>query len=120
MTPFAKILRDMVEQTPGMVGGAFAASDGEMVDSFATLDPDEWALITAHYGVLLSQMHAAFGTWHYGDVEYFVTQHERYDIVVHAVDLGYYALVVMTTPAPLSRGMALLQRSVARLKKEMA
>lgn len=120
MTPFARILRTMVEEVPGVVGGAFAASDGEMVDSFTTVDPDEWALITAHYGVLLSLMHAAFGTWHYGAVQSFVAQHQKFDIMVQAVDQGYYALIVMTTPAPLQRGMAYLQQSVAQLKREMA
>ena len=38
MTPFGRILREAVEGTPGAVGGAFAASDGEMVDAFTTRD----------------------------------------------------------------------------------
>ena len=120
MTPFAKILRTMVDEVPGVVGGAFAASDGEMVDSFTTVESNEWALITAHYGVLLALMHSAFGTWHYGAVRSFVAQHEKFDIMVQAVDQGYYALIVMTTPAPLQRGMAYLEKSVAQLRREMA
>jgi hypothetical protein len=120
MTPFARIMRDVVEQTPGAIGGAFAASDGEMVDSFATVSADEWALITAHYGVILANMHAAFGCWHFGSVEYFIAQHGRFDVMVHAVDQGYYAIMVMATPSPLSLGMSQLKQSVVQLRREMS
>ena len=56
-------------------------------------------MLTAHYGVVLAQLHAAFGTWHFGGPEYFIAQHEQLDIVVHAVDGGYYALIASRTPA---------------------
>jgi hypothetical protein len=120
MTSFATILRHAVESTPGAVGGAFAASDGEMVDSFCTIDATDWALITAHYGVLLSLMHSAFGTWHFGGVEYFTAQHSKYDVMVHAVDSGYYAIMVLGAPAQLAHGFTTLQRSVDDLRREMA
>ena len=120
MTTFATILRNAVQSTPGAVGGAFAASDGEMVDSFCTIDATDWALITAHYGVLLSLMHSAYGMWHFGSVQYFTAQHSKYDVMVHAVDSGYYAIIVLTAPAALAHGFATLQRSVTDLRREMA
>ena len=47
MTPFGAILKQTVQASPTAIGGAFAASDGEMVDSFATMDPHDWAVLTA-------------------------------------------------------------------------
>ena len=95
MTPFARILARAVADTPGAIGGAFAASDGELVDHFGSGDPHELALLTAHYGVILAHLHAAFGIWHFGGPEYFVAQHQQLGIVVHALDHGYYALLAL-------------------------
>ena len=36
MTPFGEILKKVVEQPPGALGGAFADLQGEMVDSFVS------------------------------------------------------------------------------------
>ena len=96
MTPFGEILKRTVEETPEAVGGAFADGDGEMVDSFATgVAAHDWAILTAHYGVILSHMHATFGLWHFGGPEYFVARHAKLDIVVHALEGGYFALLAL-------------------------
>jgi hypothetical protein len=121
VTPFAKILQRAVEATPGAIGGAFAAYDGEMVDSFAAnYDAHDWAVLTAHYGVVLAQLHAAFGTWHFGFPEYFIAQHRSLDIVVHAVEAGYYALIAVTEPAPLATALTTLRTAAVGLRLEMS
>ena len=123
MTPFGHILKRAVEATPGAVGGAFADSEGEMVDSFAAYDAHEWAVLTAHYGVVLSQLHSAFGVWHYGGPEYFIARHAQLDIVVHAVEGGYYALIALTdqgdSSAPLATALRSLRTACGELRKEM-
>jgi hypothetical protein len=119
MTVFAKILKRAVEATPNAVGGAFADRDGEMVDSFATIDPHDWAVLTAHYGIVLAQLDAAFGTWHFGGPEYFVAQHERLEVVVHAVDGGYFALLAMKEPAQLGVALDSLRAAARQLREEM-
>jgi hypothetical protein len=118
-TPFGAILRRAVESTPGAIGGAFAASDGELVDSYATWDTEMWAVLTAHYGIVLSHLRAAFGTWHYGGPEYFIVQHERLDVVVQVVDAGYYVLMAVDGPAPLARALAATHEAAAALAQEM-
>lgn len=118
-TPFGAIMRRAVEATPGAIGGAFADDQGEMIDGFTTRDPDEWALLTAHYGVVLSQLHRALGTWHFGGPEYFIAQHAVLDVVVHAVDGGYYALLAVMEPAPLGHALRSLRRAARELHREM-
>lgn len=120
MTPFAQILRRAVEATPNAIGGAFADAEGEMVDSYSTIDPHEWAVLTAHYGVVMAHLHAAFGTWHFGGPEYFIAQHRDLDIVVCAVDAGYYALLAMRMPANLGLALQQLRAATAELRREMA
>jgi hypothetical protein len=119
ITPFGAILKRAVEATPGALGGAFADSQGEMIDGYTTLNSHDWALLTAHYGVVLSQLHAAFGTWHFGGPEYFIAQHELLDIVVYGVPGGYYALIAMLAPAPLARALYSLHDAAAALHQEM-
>ena len=120
MTPFGEILRRAVEDTPNAIGGAFADSEGEMVDSFATIDPYQWAVLTAHYGVVLSQLTAAFGTWHFGGPEYFIACHEQLEVVVQTVDAGYYALLAFAQPAPLASALDALAIAARALRREMA
>jgi len=118
-TPFAKILQDAVEKTPHAIGGAFAAPDGEMVDFFAAGDPMELAIITAHYGVVLANLEAVFNTWHFGGPQMFVVEHTRVDVLVHAVEDGYYALLAVEQPSPLGVALGSLTEAVTELRREM-
>ncbi|MBA3393188.1 MAG: hypothetical protein H0T89_11110 [Deltaproteobacteria bacterium] len=120
MTPFKAILKRAVEATPGAVGGAFADSEGEMVDSFATYDPHEWAVLTAHYGVVLAQLHSAFGVFHFGGPEYFMVSHQKLGIVVHTLEGGYFVLMAVSDPARVTFALTALQASVSELQREMA
>jgi hypothetical protein len=120
VTPFRAILRRAVESTPGAIGGAFADAEGEMVDFFTNFDPHEWAVLTAHYGVVLAQLHSAFALWHFGAPEYFMAQHNKLGIVVHAVDGGYYALIAVSDPARVLSALTALVVSVPELRKEMS
>lgn len=119
MTPFGAIMKKCVQATPNAIGGAFAASDGEMVDSFSTIDAHEWAILTAHYGVILSMLESAFGVWHYGGVEMFIATHKHLEIFVCAVDAGYFALIAAKTPADLDIALPELGMAAAALRKEM-
>lgn len=120
-SPFADIMRAAVERTPHAVGGAFAASDGEMVDFFTTTsaESDELAIVTAHYGVLLAHLEAVFNTWHFGGPEFFVVEHSRLDILVYTVAEGYYALLAVAQPAPLAAAMTSLADAARALRAEM-
>lgn len=120
MTAFGVILKHAVEHTPNAVGGAFADADGEMVDSYARMDPTEWAILTAHYGIVLAQLTAAFGTWHFGGPEYYVAEHQKLEVVVHAVEAGYYALLACKPPAPLALAIENLRAASFALQREMA
>jgi hypothetical protein len=76
-------------------------------------------VLTAHYGVLLGQFHAAFGTWHFGGPDYFIAQHEVLAIVVHAVNGGYYTLLAVLEPAPLGHALRNLRAAARALHREM-
>lgn len=119
MTPFTRILARAVEDTPGAIGGAFAAPDGEMVDFVANGDPTDLAILTAHYGVILASLEALLNTQHFGGAQYFVIENHRLDIVIHTVDDGYYAMLAMPPPAPLGCAIGALRQAALELRREM-
>lgn len=120
MTPFAAILKTAVDRTPGALGGAFAAYDGEMVDFIAQKDPTEWAILTAHFGVLLASLESALNTKHFGGAQYFVVENSQVDVVVHTVEGGYFALIAMERPSCLATALGAIGDAAAQLKKEMS
>lgn len=121
MTPFGEIMKRVVEQTPGAVGGAFADSQGEMVDGFSSrYDPHDWAVITAHYGVVLSLLTSVLGIWHYGGPEYFVAQHTKLSLVIVSISKHYYALVAVSDPAQIQGAIASMCEAAGALQQEMA
>ena len=120
MSTFANILKVAVDRIPGAIGGSFAAWDGEMVDTYSKHpDPHEWAILTAHYGVLLSHVQAALNTLHHGEAELMVIQHNQLDILLHHVQEGYYALMAFGHPAPLPTAMAAITEAAGELRREM-
>lgn len=120
MNPFTEILREAVEHTPGAVGSSFAAHDGELVDAFTARDRDEWAVLTAYYGVVLANLESAFNTLHVGGPQYVVVEHSLYDVIVQPVAHGYFALIAIARPASISVALRSLGHAVHRLAREMA
>ncbi len=119
MKPFAHILDAALRQTPGALGCAFAASDGEMVDFITGGDVTDWAILIAHYGVILANLEAALDTKHFGGAEYFVVENGRLDVVVHTVADGYFALLALHKPACLAAALVALRRAATELRREM-
>lgn len=118
-TTFAQILKSAVDRTPGAIGGAFAAADGETVDLVTEWDAQDWKILTAHYGVILSSVQSALHTFHYGEAELVLVSHRELDLLIRAVDDGYYALIAVRPPAPLARAMVSLERASGLLRREM-
>ena len=119
MSPFAKILQTAVESTPGAVGGAFAAPDGETVDHFSSLERSEWAILTAHYGIVLRHVQKALNTLHYGEASSLHLSHTSMEIVIYVVAEGYFALLALEAPAPLAHAHASLAAAATELRREM-
>jgi hypothetical protein len=119
VTPFAAILKTTVDASPHAIGGAFADSQGEMVESYSTMNTHDWAVLTAHYGVVLSQLVDAFGTLHYGGPEFFIARHDRIEVIVYAIEHGYYMLLAFSEPPDFDAVFDRLSTASALIKQEM-
>jgi len=120
VTVFGRIMKKAVEATPNAIGGAFADGEGEMVDSYAkTMSAHDWAVLTAHYGVVLGQLTSAFGTLHFGGPEFFIARHDRIEVIVHAVEGGYYALLAYSQPPEIEIALERVRGCANELREEM-
>ena len=117
---FGEILEAAVARTPGAVGGAFAAADGETVDMVSEWEVSDWKILTAHYGIVLTSIQSALHTFHYGEAELIVVSHRKLELLIRSVVDGYFALIAIEPPAPLARAIASLERASGELQREMA
>lgn len=116
---FGEILRELVEKTAGAVGGALAAGDGETVDYWTTQDKDEWHLLTAHFGIIVSHMRRSFHTFHFGDIQFVHMGLQELDVAVQLVDGEYYVALAMVPPVRLGQARWALAWASKRLREEM-
>ena len=77
-------------------------------------------MLTAHYGVVMSHLHAAFGTWHFGGPEYFIAQHRGSTWSSTPSTPATTRSRRVTEPRrPRHRAVDSLRAAVRQLKKEM-
>lgn len=122
MTSFADILEETLGEVSGRMGSSFAAADGEMVEchSHEAGDEDEWAILTAHYGVIFSHIRDALGTLHYGESKSIHITNRQSHIFMRPVSDGYYALLAVEHPClSLPKIRQGLDQAVSALREEM-
>lgn len=118
-TPFGNILRQVVQQTPGAVGGALAARDGELVDSWTTWDHGDWAILTAHFGIIVTQIRSALHTFHFGDVQFLFFDYQELEVLIQLVAQNYFAILAVTPPVHLPMATQSLKDAAHRMHMEM-
>lgn len=118
-TSFREILRETVQKTPGAIGGALAAGDGELVDYWTTWEQRDWAILTAHFGILVSQIRSALHTFHYGDVQSLYFQFDTITVLIEVVAQNYFAILAVMPPVHLPTTTQALQAASQRLRQEM-
>ncbi len=116
---FGDILRKAVEEIPGAVGGALAAGDGETVDFFTSWEDDDWALMTAHIGILVSHIRRSLHTFHFGDIQFLQMGYGKLELAIQLVDQEYYMLIALKPPIQLGIVRRKLEVVTAALRKEM-
>ncbi len=116
---FGDILKAAIDKVPGSVGGALAAGDGETVDSYTSWDTDEWALLTAHVGILVSHLRRSLHTFHFGDVQFIQMAFRDLEVAIQIVDQEYYVLLALTPPVRLGIVRRHIQLLSKTLREEM-
>ncbi len=90
-----------------------------MVDFWTTWQNDDWALLTAHFGVVYQQIFNALRTFHFGDVQFLFLRLETVGVAIQAIDDGYFALLALKLPAQVQAAEINLRASARELLREM-
>jgi predicted regulator of Ras-like GTPase activity (Roadblock/LC7/MglB family) len=118
-TSFTPILQRAVERTPGALGAIFADWDGEAVDQFGRVDKNEMLVLGAHYGIILNHVQAVLRLFHFGEAVEVILHHDRMDLVVRAVGLGYYVVLVVKENVHLASALREVKAAAVALRAEM-
>jgi len=90
MTPFSRILGDLLPRMPGAYAAALVDVEGETVDYAGNVDPFDIKVAAAHWRIILEQI----GALHLGRPMWFTVRGTKRSIELRALPDGY-ALVVL-------------------------
>jgi hypothetical protein len=116
---FGEILQRTVKDTPGAIGGALAAGDGETVDYWTQWEEDDWNLLTAHFGIIVNYVRRSLHTFHFGDIDFIHIGYKNLDLAVQLVEGDYYVILAMMPPVRLAPARRTLGFAAKLLRQEM-
>ena len=117
--PFKKILKKLVESTPGATGAILADWEGEAVEQFCHFDEFEMKVIGAHKGIILALLRELHSGKEIGEVEDLVITAGSQRHIVAPLGPDYF--LVMTIDRSALQALALRKARIAvdLLKKEI-
>lgn len=118
-TPFRDILSTASARIPGVIAGALAAGDGELVDAWSTWDEDQWAFLTAHLGIVVNHVRSAMHTFHFGDVHWMSVHYDGLDLIAEQLGDRYFVLIACEPPMDMAITVKALESISVALRKEM-
>jgi predicted regulator of Ras-like GTPase activity (Roadblock/LC7/MglB family) len=118
ISDFARILKRLVETTPGAIGAALADEEGETVDYFGDTDPDELRLAAAYMGIMLNRSATKKAQRLGGPIREIRIQSELFQFVCRPLGLGYQVTVVLERIATLPKLDEALEQAIAELRIE--
>ncbi len=118
--PFKKIMKELVEGTPGAGGAIFVDWEGEAVEQYS-LDGDSYRLkvIGAHKGVMLKLIDDAQKAINNDTVNSVTIRMNNFHVLMAPVKEGYFVAMTLDSNAVLSKGHYMLRKAVEALAKEM-
>lgn len=115
---FLPILQAAVTATPGAIGSALSATDGELVDAYGA-EPYEWDIFSAHYGVILQGVQHALANLGLGRAHHVVLEHRGIDVLILSVEAEYYMVLATTAPMSIAQALSAAQTAAYLLREEM-
>jgi predicted regulator of Ras-like GTPase activity (Roadblock/LC7/MglB family) len=119
LSPFGRILRHVVETTPGVHGAVFTDSEGEPVDQYARGPTIEIQIVGAQWGLVLAQVAASLWRSHAGAPTSIYVQCERVQIYIRAITPEYFIVLQASPDAHLGKTIANLEQAAHEMARQM-
>jgi predicted regulator of Ras-like GTPase activity (Roadblock/LC7/MglB family) len=118
VSAFTRILKRLVDSSPGALGASFADEEGEAVDYHVEGDPMELKLATAYMGILANLFEARQEKMAAGPLEELWVSSEKAQFLVRPVGHGYQVTVTLRRVATIPKLRQALEQALVRLRIE--
>lgn len=115
---FHEILRGLVASL-GAEGAVMIASDGEVVDVYASSESIEMDIIGAHHSVIFNAVKDIASRQGGAAIKYAAIVAGTSRLVLSAIKEGYCLVVALNGRGPLGRAIFESREAVARIEEEM-
>jgi len=119
LSEFGRILRKMVEKTPGVHGAVFTDWEGEPVDQYARGPTIEIQISGAQWGLVRAEVQQALERIRAGAVRSIHIACERAQVFVRCITREYFVMLQASPDAHLGKTIASLERACDELERKM-
>jgi predicted regulator of Ras-like GTPase activity (Roadblock/LC7/MglB family) len=119
LSDFGRILRKMVEQTPGVHGAVFTDWEGEPVDQYARGPVIEIQISGAQWGIVRQEVQEALNRLRVGTLRSIYIANERAQVFVRCITTEYFVMLQASPDAHLGKTIASLERACDELESNM-
>jgi predicted regulator of Ras-like GTPase activity (Roadblock/LC7/MglB family) len=116
---FGRILRRMVESTPGVHGAVLADWEGEPVDQYSRGPVLEIQITGAQWGLVLAEVGQALARARAGAARWLYLCCERAQVLVRPLDHEYFVVMQASPDAHVGKLVAGLEQAARELLHEM-
>ena len=117
--PYMKILKQLVDRTPGSIGAILVDWEGEAVQEYCHCTPYDMRFVAAHKGIILARLKELHNSGRVGLIEDVVITTTDCHLIIGSIDDDYSLVMSIGRPCPVSLALYHFRDAVKELKKEI-
>ena len=117
--PYKKILKSLVDSTPGSIGAILVDWEGEAVQEYCHCDPYDMRFVAAHKGIILAHLKEMQSAVQIGDVEDVVLTTSKGHLIIGCIDQDYSLVMNSERSCPVALALYHFRQAIGLLRKEI-
>jgi len=119
--PFNYLLTNLLVDVPEAVGAIFLDEEGEAVDWVTRHDdPFDLKVEGAYHSIFKRRLDLLGTTSPIGELRHYIVHGERLTSLTHSLPDGYYLVLVLDRPGPVSRAAFHVKRTAEIISRELS
>jgi len=119
--PFNYLLTNLLVDVPEAVGAIFLDEEGEAVDWVTRHnDPFDLKVEGAYHSIFKRRLDGLSDRTSIGDLHHYIVHGEHLTSLTRALPDGYYLVLILDRPGPVSRAAYQLRRAAGIIARELA
>src|SRR6185369_16442234 len=117
---FKAVLKAIVEQVDGAVGGVIMGYDGIAIDEYLVPNPGfEVQILAIEYASVLKEIKRTVGVLNTGELEEVSIISEQCSVIVRGISDDFFVALVMAADGNFGKGRYLLKRAAPELREAL-